>query len=182
MCVCVCVCVRACVCVCERAPSALRQGFTSYARAARDRLFEVSGCVIESVERHIGINPGALRSLVDDKADVHAALEMEWKEEKQEKQEEKEGNKTMEAGVLSSTQQRLCLYHANLAVAFEAHTDTTFLTLIPCSAVAGLEVWTEANGWVRPEEHSSCRDRDTVIVLSGEFLQVLTYRTLNPKP
>jgi hypothetical protein len=46
----------------------------------------------------------------------------------------------LEAEQLSSTQHRLCLYHAEENVPFEAHTDTTFLTLIPCAAIAGLEV------------------------------------------
>ena len=84
------------------------------------------------------------------------------------------GSSSSSSRVLSSTQQRLCLYHAEANVPFEAHTDTTFVTLIPCSAIAGLEVWTEVNGWVRPEEHAGCCHEDTVIVMPGEFLHILT--------
>eukprot|EP00611_Tribonema_gayanum_P004063 TRINITY_DN13280_c0_g1_i1.p1 TRINITY_DN13280_c0_g1~~TRINITY_DN13280_c0_g1_i1.p1 ORF type:complete len:446 (-),score=128.28 TRINITY_DN13280_c0_g1_i1:975-2312(-) len=58
-------------------------------------------------------------------------------------------------------------------VTFGAHTDTTMVTLVPCS-VPGIQVHTRGGGWVGPEG-SPCiaRGRD-VAVLSGELLQALS--------
>uniref|UniRef100_A0A7S4D4K1 Fe2OG dioxygenase domain-containing protein n=1 Tax=Heterosigma akashiwo TaxID=2829 RepID=A0A7S4D4K1_HETAK len=59
------------------------------------------------------------------------------------------------------------------AVTFGAHTDTTFVTLIPCSNIPGLEVFSPAlDGWVRPEP--ACRPGRDIIILPGELLQVLS--------
>jgi isopenicillin N synthase-like dioxygenase len=116
-------------------------------REVRNSLFELSRTVIGAVEAYVGMQQDSLVKLLDDGDKLREA---EW----------------------SSTQHRICLYHANSDVPFEAHTDTTFLTLIPCSSVAGLEVWTAATGWVRPEEH--VESDGAVIVLPGELLQVLT--------
>ncbi len=55
-----------------------------------------------------------------------------------------------------------------------AHTDTTFLTVIPCASVPGLEILNPATKrWVRPEAARSCRPGDSdVMLLAGELLQV----------
>lgn len=122
-------------------------GFSSATDLARTSLFELSRTVIGAVEAYVGMEQDSLVKLLDDGDNLQEA---EW----------------------SSTQHRLCLYHAKNNVLFEAHTDTTFLTLIPCSSIAGLEVWTAATDWVRPEDHAE--SAGAVIVLPGEFLQVLT--------
>ena len=69
---------------------------------------------------------------------------------------------------------------------FGAHTDTSFVTIIPCAAVSGLEVFSEdMNEWVRPEsiarqhyekQNPSQNDWYTnyVIILPGELLQLMT--------
>lgn len=58
---------------------------------------------------------------------------------------------------------------------FEAHTDATFLTLIPRASIAGLEVWTEEGGWMCPEGFA-CQDDPSryVTLMPGEFLQLTT--------
>jgi hypothetical protein len=105
---------------------------------------------MSAAEGYLGMSGGALGSLLDD-------------------------GTRLSDGQWSSTQHRLCLYHADTNVPFEAHTDTTFLTLIPCSSIAGLEVWTEKSGWVRPEEHEESRGSGgSVVIMPGEFLQVLS--------
>lgn len=124
-----------------------KQGFTAATNAARHELFGLSRAVMSAAEGYLGMSGGALESLLDD-------------------------GTRLSDGQWSSTQHRLCLYHADTNVPFEAHTDTTFLTLIPCSSIAGLEVWTEKNGWVRPEEHKE--SGGSVVVMPGEFLQVFT--------
>jgi len=122
-------------------------GFSAATNAARKELFALSRTVVGAAESYVGLQKGGLRNLLDDGSQLG---EGQW----------------------SSTQHRLCLYHADTNVPFEAHTDTTFLTLIPCSAIAGLEVWTAQSGWVRPEQHAE--SAGAVIVMPGEFLQVLT--------
>ena len=75
---------------------------------------------------------------------------------------------------------------------FGAHTDTSFVTIIPVAAVSGLEVFDdESNQWIRPEkiarEHweKHYQNKDTsndtipwhcryVVIMSGEFLQLVT--------
>jgi isopenicillin N synthase-like dioxygenase len=74
---------------------------------------------------------------------------------------------------------------------FGAHTDSTFLTVVPAAAVAGLEIWDEdAEVWMRPEVAArlhykrvyAANDDDStlpwharyVILMPGEFLQVVT--------
>jgi len=122
-------------------------GFTATTDAARKELFELSRTVIGAAETYMGMKRGALVGLLDD-------------------------GSRLDTGQWSSTQHRLCLYHADASVTFEAHTDTTFATLIPCSSLAGLEVWTARSGWVRPEQHA--KSKGAVVVMSGEMLQVLT--------
>ena len=122
-------------------------GFTAATDAARRELFALGRTVIAAVATSVGMQADALVQLLDD-------------------------GSRLSGGQWSSTQHRLCLYHADSSVPFEAHTDTTFLTLIPCASIAGLEVWTQASGWVRPEEHAE--SEGAVVVMTGEFLQVLT--------
>ena len=71
---------------------------------------------------------------------------------------------------------------------FGAHTDTSFVTIIPCASVAGLEVFNEdISEWVRPEcvakQHYDKYHRQNdstpwysnyVIILPGELLQLMT--------
>lgn len=71
-------------------------------------------------------------------------------------------------------------------VCFDAHTDSTWFTLIPCSSVPGLEVNT-STGWTCPEEESSL---GSVAVMVGEGLQYMTdcqyyaapHRVMRPSP
>mmetsp|Transcript_3570 Transcript_3570/g.6739 ORF Transcript_3570/g.6739 Transcript_3570/m.6739 type:complete len:269 (+) Transcript_3570:632-1438(+) len=128
-------------------------GFEGAMLAARGTLFRVAAAVVGSAEREVRFRAGALRSLMDD-------------------------GSLLQHGEVSSSQQRLCHYASPNAVPFEAHTDTTFATIIPVSAVAGLEVHNAEQGWVRPE--AACQaDTDgggglTVVVMAGELLQLLT--------
>lgn len=55
-----------------------------------------------------------------------------------------------------------------------AHTDTTFLTVIPCASAPGLEILNPSTGrWVRPEAAGDCEAGADVMLLAGELLQVL---------
>jgi len=63
---------------------------------------------------------------------------------------------------------------AESSVTFQAHTDGTWFTVIPCAAVPGLEVFASAeHGWVSPERDAAATGR-MVMVLTGEFLQLLS--------
>lgn len=72
-------------------------------------------------------------------------------------------------------------------LAFPAHTDGTWLSIIPCAAQPGLEV-RAASGWVNLE--SQGRHGVDVAVLTGDFLQSLSkfeytaasHRVLRPQP
>ena len=55
-------------------------------------------------------------------------------------------------------------------VAFEAHTDGSWLTLVPCTPVPGLEVET-SSGWLKPEVGAP---PGSVAVLTGDGLQFLS--------
>lgn len=81
---------------------------------------------------------------------------------------------------LSSSLIRICSYppgahtsnSGDKTVAFGNHTDTSLITVAPCSGVPGLEILDQwSKKWVKPEvgKSSSC-----VIVFTGELLQMLT--------
>jgi len=65
----------------------------------------------------------------------------------------------IEESPVSMSPHRMCRYSGNgkssetdAKEVFGAHTDTSFVTMIPVAAVSGLEVFDEsANAWVRPE-------------------------------
>ena len=102
-------------------------------------------------------------------------------------------------GVTSATVHRLAYYDAGddpprrgdaatslpTGVSFDAHTDGTWFTVIPCAAVPGMEVL-RSDGWCQPEVQG--RSGIDVAVLSGDFLQSLskweyesaTHRVLRP--
>lgn len=86
-------------------------------------------------------------------------------------------------------------------IAFGAHTDATFFTVIPVAATAGLQVFAPGIGWLSPE--GSCDLKDSplnsytcgehekdVVLLPGEFIQVLSggrfqcavHRVARPEP
>ncbi|KAL7544107.1 hypothetical protein ACHAXR_013585 [Thalassiosira sp. AJA248-18] len=104
------------------------------------------------------------------------------------------------AGDVSNSYHRLIRYlkpqQSSDGAAFQAHVDSSFLTLIPVPELPGLEVWCPSNAynarineentsssrgeWVRPtilfdvlmeKEHES-KDCAYVLVLAGEFLQL----------
>lgn len=67
-----------------------------------------------------------------------------------------------------------CPGPSTLSVNAEAHTDTTFLTAIPCTPTPGLEILHGKTGrWVRPEAAGGVQAGSDVIILAGEILQVL---------
>jgi len=77
---------------------------------------------------------------------------------------------------VSTTVFRLCRYESiKEDVAFGSHTDTTFLTLVPCASQPGLEVFDPSIGAFLCHEASplACPGRD-VICLAGEFLDLLS--------
>ncbi|CAM9516456.1 unnamed protein product [Scytosiphon promiscuus] len=76
---------------------------------------------------------------------------------------------------MSSTPLRICRYAGGGdGIAFGAHTDTTFLTVIPCASAPGLEIMQPSTGrWVRPEAARKCQPGCDVMLLAGELLQVL---------
>lgn len=97
-------------------------------------------------------------------------------------------------GTTSTTVHRLVSYGADQEaaeggalnnVAFAPHTDGTWFTVVPCAAVAGLEVMS-SRGWLKPEEEG--RTGVDVAVLTGDFLQSLsvwefesaTHRVIRP--
>ncbi|EKX44990.1 hypothetical protein GUITHDRAFT_139276 [Guillardia theta CCMP2712] len=123
--------------------------FTSSTRRARELLMRASKAVVVAAERKVGLRRGGLSNLLDD-GRMHAD------------------------GSLSSTQHRFCFYKSSSQVAFEAHTDTTFVTVIPCSKIPGLEVLSPEEGWIQPESSSGVDQTCSVIVMPGEMLQVLT--------
>lgn len=72
-----------------------------------------------------------------------------------------------ERSSISTTVMRLCSY--DTTATFGAHTDTSFLTLIPCANTPGLDVF-DGEAWRRPEAHA---DPETdVLVLPGELLEL----------
>lgn len=74
---------------------------------------------------------------------------------------------------LSASPLRVCRYAGADGVAFGSHTDTTFLTVIPCTPAPGLEILQPSTGrWLRPEAAGSCRPDADVMLLAGELLQV----------
>lgn len=55
-----------------------------------------------------------------------------------------------------------------------AHTDTTFVTVIPCASAPGLEILRPSTGrWIRPEAADDAIPGADVMLLAGELLQVL---------
>ena len=80
---------------------------------------------------------------------------------------------------LSSSVLRICSYpnvqqSIHDDIAFGSHTDTSFLTISPCSSVPGVEVYDWSRSvWLSPEmdRSSSC-----VIVFVGEMLEIITKR------
>jgi len=92
---------------------------------------------------------------------------------------------SLEHGVTSATVHRLLRYGGGspaafgadgASILFDSHTDATWFTLIPCSAVPGIEVLTP-DGWCRPEA-ATTREKHTevVAVLTGDFLDTLSMR------
>ncbi|CAN0330721.1 unnamed protein product [Ectocarpus sp. 12 AP-2014] len=75
---------------------------------------------------------------------------------------------------MSASPLRMCRYAGGGdGVAFGTHTDTTFLTVIPCASAPGLEIIQPSTGrWVRPEASRDCRPGSDVMLLAGELLQV----------
>ncbi|CAB1107803.1 unnamed protein product [Ectocarpus sp. CCAP 1310/34] len=75
---------------------------------------------------------------------------------------------------MSASPLRVCRYAGGGdGVAFGTHTDTTFLTVIPCASAPGLEIIQPSTGrWVRPEASRDCRPGSDVMLLAGELLQV----------
>lgn len=75
----------------------------------------------------------------------------------------------------SSSVLRICSYPAHntssdeSVVAFGAHTDTSFVTVAPCSSVHGLQMRFADGSWRSVET-----DPSQVIVFTGEIMQILT--------
>lgn len=75
----------------------------------------------------------------------------------------------------SSSVLRICSYPAQdtssgeIAVAFGAHTDTSFVTVAPCSSIHGLQMRSADGSWRCVET-----DPTQVIVFTGEIMQILT--------
>jgi len=127
-------------------------GFDTSILAARSCLSQVGIVVVSAALNSLGVTYDSIADLIDDG--------------------QKENENTLESPFLSATQHRFCRYTSKQAISFGAHTDTTFATIIPCSSIAGLEVYTETEGWVRPE--MKCLSNEDVLVLSGELLQIFT--------
>lgn len=155
---------------------AIAEGFLR----GRQALTSVGATAVSAVARDLGREPNKLLRLMDDGTEVPD-------------------------GSLSPSAQRVCHYRPKAAsssaqandekkaapkktVAFGAHTDSTFFTVVPCSSRPGLEIYTGAHGWVCPEEFAD--PKTDVLVLPGEFIQVLTggsfqasvHRVLRPDP
>ena len=88
--------------------------------------------------------------------------------------------RSLPGGATSATVHRLVCYEAKdrggattspPPIAFAAHTDGTWFTVIPCAGQAGLEVLT-SHGWLGLEKHA--RHGIDVAVLTGDFLQSLS--------
>ena len=90
---------------------------------------------------------------------------------------------------LSSSVLRICSYPCenhnsptdptDASIAFGSHTDTSFLTIAPCSSVPGIEIYDRLlNRWVSPEAISSPHPSSAslVVVFTGEMLEILTKR------
>jgi len=57
-------------------------------------------------------------------------------------------------------------------IAFGAHTDATFFTMVPAARTPGLEIFTQETGWVCPE--LGCEPGRDVVVMPGEFIQIFS--------
>mmetsp|Transcript_68272 Transcript_68272/g.156768 ORF Transcript_68272/g.156768 Transcript_68272/m.156768 type:complete len:208 (-) Transcript_68272:11-634(-) len=75
---------------------------------------------------------------------------------------------------ISASVLRICSYSwtedEQDEVAFGDHTDTSFLTVAPVSAVAGLEIQLPDGSWCCPEQGLEEND---IVVFVGDFLQVV---------
>ena len=90
-----------------------------------------------------------------------------------------DGPDALSPGAASATVHRFAWYPPEApgdrdasAVAFDAHTDGTFVTLVPCAAVPGLEVAAADGQWQCPE--AGARAPGSVAVLTGDGLQFLS--------
>ncbi|KAJ8610161.1 hypothetical protein CTAYLR_008732 [Chrysophaeum taylorii] len=78
---------------------------------------------------------------------------------------------------VSATVQRVCRYApAKTTEAFGAHTDTTFLTLVPFAECPGLELF-DGEAWLCPEAVADAQPSRDVLVLPGELLDLVSYGT-----
>jgi hypothetical protein len=81
---------------------------------------------------------------------------------------------TIDPGQYGASVLRICKYPCTKGeIGFGSHTDTSFLTLAPLSSCPGLDVYDYVdNAWVTIEEKYK-GDPYLVVVLVGEFLQIL---------
>lgn len=131
-------------------------------RAGRRILSKITSSVLGAVVRWSlpGINSADFLELVDDGEGEEAG--------------DRHGSEGIVAEGLSSTPLRMCRYAGADGVAFGAHTDTTFLTVIPCASAPGLEILEPSTGrWIRPEAAGDAIPGADVMLLAGELLQVL---------
>lgn len=81
----------------------------------------------------------------------------------------------VELSSLSHTVQRFCRYGSEgKRIAFGSHTDSTFFTVIPVASSVlqpGVQVFSQGQ-WLCPE--TNCDAETDVLIMTGEFLQVLS--------
>jgi len=141
----------------------LLPGFTQALRDAQDILFEVGLTALHVV---LEDSPNVVVDLIGLPIDALV-----------------ESKESLPSGATSATVHRFVKYSASReaptstpntsTIAFEAHTDGTWFTVIPCSHVAGLEVASPTGkGWCSPEVQGQ-KGLD-VAVLTGDFLQSIT--------
>ena len=89
-----------------------------------------------------------------------------------------------EDSALSCTMQRICCYPSlprgeglDERETLRAHTDWSILTLVPLSAVPGLEMWdSQFSTWIRPEavDKVSTEYCKYIVVMAGKWLELLS--------
>ena len=81
---------------------------------------------------------------------------------------------------LSASVLRLCRYEPiDTEMAFAAHTDTTFFTMVPVSTVPGLQIFDPSlRAWLKPEEDQ--QSGNNIVVMAGEFLDLFSDGAFQP--
>jgi len=153
------------------------EGSTRCVKTLFSLLNKVSTSVLCSVAKHIGIDPRSILHLSDCNYEFMIKL-------LNNEVDSKLVLPTIAPLELSSSLIRFCYYPKDddscnklTKISFDAHTDSSFLTIGICASVPGLDIVDrQLQQWIPVEKilHQSNGCKHQIIVFVGEYLQVLT--------